>query len=86
MLTIYPEGCTTNGTHLIKFKKGAFASLRAVRPSVMKYQTGGASAAQDIIGFFYHTLLSPLCRYICITQDVLPVFLPNDYFWKHHWN
>lgn len=29
-LVIYPEGGTTNGEYIIKFKKGAFASLRAV--------------------------------------------------------
>ena len=25
------------------------------------------------------------CGYIIVNVDVLPVFLPNDYFWKHHW-
>jgi len=27
---IFPEGCTTNGTCVIKFKRGAFYSLRSV--------------------------------------------------------
>jgi hypothetical protein len=29
---IFPEGGTTNGTCLIPFKRGAFQSLRAIRP------------------------------------------------------
>jgi len=29
-LILYPEGGTTNGTHLINFKKGAFYGLRSV--------------------------------------------------------
>jgi hypothetical protein len=29
-LLIFVEGCTTNGTSLLQFKKGAFASLRSV--------------------------------------------------------
>jgi 1-acyl-sn-glycerol-3-phosphate acyltransferase len=29
-LTIFPEGGTTNGEYIIKFKKGAFVTLRAV--------------------------------------------------------
>lgn len=29
---IFPEGSTTNGSALLKFKKGAFASLKAVKP------------------------------------------------------
>ena len=31
---IFPEGCTTNEKYLIKFKKGAFASLRPVKPYI----------------------------------------------------
>lgn len=37
-LVIFPEGCTTNGTGLIKFKKGAFASLLPVQPHVFNYK------------------------------------------------
>lgn len=31
-ITIFPEGCTTNGEYVIMFKKGAFSGLRAVKP------------------------------------------------------
>ena len=66
-LLIYPEGCTTNGTSMIKFKKGAFHSLRAVRPMTINYYTGGIQATQDVTGFLNHTLITGLCRYIVIT-------------------
>lgn len=37
---IYPEGATGNGVGgLLKFKKGAFASLRAVQPLCITYWT-----------------------------------------------
>ena len=54
VLNIFPEGCCTNGTKLIKFKKGAFCSLRAVAPLVIKYKTPkfGLDPQQDIVGFF----------------------------------
>jgi len=39
ILHLFPEGCTTNGTKLIKFKRGAFGSLRAVRPVALTYNT-----------------------------------------------
>ena len=29
-LILYPEGGTTNGTHLVKFKKGAFVGLNSI--------------------------------------------------------
>jgi lysophosphatidylcholine acyltransferase/lyso-PAF acetyltransferase len=38
-LFICPEGATTNGEGIISFKRGAFASLRAVRPMVINYWT-----------------------------------------------
>ena len=38
-LNIFAEGCTTNGSKLIKFKKGAFFSLRGVAPVVINYST-----------------------------------------------
>ena len=31
---IFAEGCTTNDKYLIKFKKGAFASLKPVKPYI----------------------------------------------------
>lgn len=53
ILNIFPEGCTTNGTKLIQFKKGAFNSLRAVRPVVITYNSPewGLSPTQDVLGF-----------------------------------
>ena len=37
-LIIYPEGGTTNGQYLIKFKKGAFDSLCSIMPVVITYE------------------------------------------------
>jgi len=36
-LTIFPEGCSTSGEYVIRFKKGAFVSLRKVKPFCMNY-------------------------------------------------
>jgi 1-acyl-sn-glycerol-3-phosphate acyltransferase len=49
-LLIFPEGGTTNGSGLIKFKKGAFFAEKTVRPVMMKYNlTGTVSPAYDTI-------------------------------------
>lgn len=37
-LLIFAEGTTSNGSHLMKFKKGAFATLKRVSPMVMVYK------------------------------------------------
>lgn len=87
ILQIFPEGCTTNGTKLIKFKKGAFVSLRPVRLASLKYRSSPwaishSSCGVSLVGHVYLCLFP---WYFSPTIDVLPVFSPNDYFWKHHW-
>jgi hypothetical protein len=87
ILNIFPEGCTTNGTKLAKFKKGAFNSLRPVRLAVISYKTPswGFSPTTDCLGFINSQILIQMCGYIIVNVDVLPVFEPNEYFWKNHW-
>jgi len=86
-LNIFPEGCTTNGTKLAKFKKGAFNSLRPVRLAVITYKTPswGFSPTTDCLGFINSQILIQMCGFIIVNVDILPVFEPNDYFWKNHW-
>ena len=82
-MVIYPEGGTSNGTHLLKFKKGAFAGLRSVQPIIIKYKNpvlineccGYSLLAHSII----YGSIPGTCR-----VKALPVFMPNDYFWQHH--
>lgn len=38
-LLLCPEGGTTNGSKLIKFKRGAFASMLSVQPTGIKYKS-----------------------------------------------
>lgn len=58
VIHIFPEGCTTNKSAIVKFKKGPFNSLRAVRPVVFKYREfGGLSSAQDLLGAIWIGLL-----------------------------
>ena len=84
--TIFPEGCTTNGSCIVKFKKGAFAALRPLKPIVFRYwNPSSISCTQDIAGFFFHSLVTMACIFITADIQYMPVFAPNDYFWEHHW-
>jgi hypothetical protein len=53
---------------------------------IINYSTPswGISPAQDIIGTAKNGIIISLCGYICASIEILPVFTPNDYFWKHH--
>ena len=83
---IYPEGSTTNGTAILKFKKGAFASLRAVKPYVTTYRSVRANPCFGTpISEFFYALLAMNCIAIHGLMRELPVFEPNEYFWTNHW-
>ena len=85
-IIIYPEGATTNGQTLIQFKKGAFLALRPVQPIVLNYWSAGyVSAAQDVLGISNHLNILGLALFMTLKVSELPVFAPNDFFWKHHW-
>lgn len=83
-LAIFPEGTTSNGTHILPFKRGAFMSLRAVRPVVMKFKFGTISQAYDILPFLPLVLMNLCLCNFKIEVIELPPFLPNDYLFEHH--
>ena len=86
MMHIFPEACNTNKTAVIKFKKGSFASLRAVSPLVFRYKEfSGIAMSQDVVGVLWAGFLGAASVFITVQVDYLPVFKPNDYFWEHHW-
>lgn len=86
-IIIYPEGATTNGETMVYFNKGAFASLRGVQPIVISYQSFfPVKAAQDVLGIANHLNVIGMAGYINGHVIELPVFTPNEYFWKHFWN
>jgi lysophosphatidylcholine acyltransferase/lyso-PAF acetyltransferase len=85
-LLIFAEGGTTNGSALMKFKKGAFNRKYGVtKPCILRYQEDhSVVSAYDIIE------LVPLAVFHlswgCLKVNVidLPEFRPNDYFYQHH--
>ena len=88
-LTIFPEGGTTNGEYIISFKKGAFQTLRAVKPHFITHKTlTGTNIAN---GATYSTIayyvMQPFMQGLSIYDlNEMPVFEPNEYFWKNHWD
>ena len=48
-LILFPEGCTTNNTELVAFKRGAFFGLNAVKPIALKYYSPFFSPSHDIL-------------------------------------
>ena len=78
-INIFPEGATTNGESLIQFKRGAFASLMAVKPfySKMWSLTGVSITPTDCIPLYAYLHLIMASGIATFTLYEMPVFRPN---------
>ena len=88
-ICIFPEGATSNGTTILKFKRGAFVSERSVKPHYAKYWTmneGVSPCHGDAVSFVAHTYITLHAFFTRYTVYEMPVFEPNEYFWKNHWD
>ena len=83
-LQVYPEGGTSNGQQIIKFKKGAFIGLKSIQPLIYKYDTLGLDIECCIINLYDFIPFVASNLWLRINVKKLPVFEPNEYFFKHH--
>ena len=85
---IFPEGCTTNGTCLLNFKSGAFSSLKPVKPFINRSVCPRLNQAMgSVMNLWHWTFLIPFQGGCYKSENLeMPVFAPNEYFWKNHWD
>ena len=81
---IFPEGTTTSGRHLLKFKKGPFSTFLPVKPNIVHpnlnpYFHLGCGSTD--VGINYGRTLTEL--YVQTEYIELPIMTPNDYMKKH---
>lgn len=77
-LIIFPEGGTSNGSGIIKFKKGAFYGEKIVKPLVLVWDLDGLFyPSYDIMELFPLAIMtfSSFCIKVKIIE--LPDFCPN---------
>jgi hypothetical protein len=85
---IYAEGCTSNGAQVLMMRRGAFEDLGSIKPYAqttwsltgVQPTSGNVMSTPAFFALFMHGLVS------LIFLSEMPVFKPNDYFWKHHWD
>jgi len=78
-VVIFPAGFCTNGTHTVRYKKGAFMGLNSVRPMILKYQSSHFMPNNAGIGEL--SMMTFLwCSFSPVVCEVtfLPVFTPNE--------
>ncbi|XP_043713187.1 lysophospholipid acyltransferase LPEAT1-like isoform X3 [Telopea speciosissima] len=78
MMLLFPEGTTTNGDFLLRFKTGAFLSKSPVLPVILRYPYKRCSPAWDSISGLRHVILL-LCQFVNhIEVTKLPVYYPSE--------
>ena len=71
---IFPEGTNHNNTRLIKFKKGAFAGLKAIYPVVTEIEQEPFGDCWEAIPLVWALMLSVGNCYTTRYHKILPVF------------
>lgn len=80
---IFPEGCTTNGTTLVNFRRGAFEGMVAVQPCTLYYDSMYLKPGIGIMSLAYIFAMNMFQPYSSLKINILPVFSPNEYFCRN---
>ena len=84
-LSIYPEGTISNGTHLIKFKRGAFMTLLPLKPLVeLVDQTAECTLSTGALPMELHMLLASCYLWNNVTFLDLPIIEPTQYMYEKY--
>ena len=84
-LLLFPEGTTTNGKYILKFKRGAFYSLLPIKPQIILLDDNlnysvGIGVSSPVLNYF-----RSLCYLGCkMNLCELPVIKPTDYMWEKY--
>ncbi len=83
-LCIFPEGCTTNGKTLVRFKRGAFEPLDPIQPIYIEYQSPFYNVSYDSLPTVLHVIFTACQPCTRIVIHRLPVIYPTDYMFQRY--
>ena len=84
-LCIFPEGTTTNGKYILKFKKGAFYSLLPIKPQLILLDDNLNYSVAIGVSTTVANYFRSLCYFGCkMNLCELPVIRPTEYMWKNY--
>ena len=83
-LCIFPEGTTTNGKYILKFKKGAFYSLLPIKPQIILLDDDLNYSVAIGVGSTGFNYFRSLCYFGCkMYLCELPVIKPTEFMWQN---
>ena len=84
-LCLFPEGTTTNGKYILKFKRGAFYSLLPIKPQIILLGNNLDYSVAIGVGSAIMNYFRSLCYFGCkINLCELPVIKPTEYMFEKY--
>ena len=84
-LCLFPEGTTTNGKCILKFKRGAFYSLLPIKPQIILLDNNLNYSVAIGVGSAIMNYFRSLCYFGCkINLCELPVIKPTEYMFEKY--
>lgn len=84
-ILLFAEGTNTNGSGILRFKKGAFAGLKRIRPVILRYDHNSSfHPFLDVlpIPVAFILTLSWFCNRCTVYE--MPEFYPTEYMFETH--
>ena len=79
-----PEGGTSNGLGIMKFKRGGFEGNLPVVPMITKFERGYFNPDYSCIPFTPLLIMQLCTEWRVLESTFLPTFVPNDYLYETH--
>ena len=84
-LLLFPEGTTTNGQYILKFKKGAFYHLLPIKPQLTLLNPNANYSVAIGVSSAVFNYFRSLCYFgFDINLCELPVIKPTEYMFEHY--
>ena len=84
-ICLFPEGTTTNGKYILKFKRGAFYNLLPIKPQIILLGNNLNYSVAIGVGSPVMNYFRSLCYFGCqINLCELPVIKPTEYMFEKY--
>ena len=84
-LCLFPEGTTTNGRYILRFKRGAFYNLLPIKPQIILLGNNLDYSVAIGVGSAMMNYFRSLCYFGCqINLCELPVIKPTEYMFEKY--
>ncbi len=83
-LAVFPEGGTSNGLFLLRFKRGAFEALSPIKPVYAQYYSPFVNPGCETVPMHLHYMFMTCQPFSLMWVKHLPTIFPTDYMYEKY--